>query len=213
MSEIESKPSRPRWIVITAAAVVAVLVFGGIVWAVVASGGSQAPGATPTDASTLAPPSPGTEGGATPGATAEPPPGAEAPVPPELEPVSPDEVAVGDDGVRVRIDRIESVEGEAFSAGEIAGPAIRVSVTVENDSDEPLDLGFAVVNAYVGPDRAPAGTVTQPGGVRFAGVLAPGESGTGVSLFTIAEADRDDVTITVDYSADVSTVVFQGAVG
>jgi hypothetical protein len=211
MSETESTLRRTRWILAISVAVIAVIVISGVIWAVAAAGNGGVAHPTATETRSAPPPSPGTDGGSTPGAIAEPPPGTDPPVPPELAPVAPDQQAVGDDGMRVRIDRIESVEGEAFSPGEIAGPAVRVTITIENDTDQPLDLGLTAVNAYVGPDRAPAGRLTEPGGVPFEGVLEPGESGSAVMLFTVAESDRDEVTITVDYSVDVSTIVFQGS--
>ncbi|MRG60095.1 hypothetical protein GE115_09460 [Agromyces sp. CFH 90414] len=212
----EEDTTRPRprtWPIVAAVAgVVVLLVAGGIIWAAIAGGGGEAAGPSASATVAIPSPSPGTAGGATPGATEEPPP-ADVPVPEELDPIPPDEEAVGEDGVRVKLERIESVEGEAVSAGELSGPAIRVTIAVTNGSDQPLDLGFTVANAYAGPDRIPAGTVTLPGSVPFEGVLQPGETGTGVRIFTIPIDERGDVTITVDYGASVPTVVFSGAVG
>lgn len=132
------------------------------------------------------------------------------PVAPELEPAAPDQAVQAPDGVTVRLAQVEHVEGEAVAAGETSGPAVRLTVEVTNGTDAPLDLSYAVVNAYTGEDRAPAGRLVQPGGKPFEGELAPGESGTGVVLFSIPDADRDDVTVAVEYAPGTSTVVFRG---
>ncbi len=132
------------------------------------------------------------------------------PVAPELEPAAPDQTVQAPDGVTVRLAQVEHVEGEAVAAGETSGPAVRLTVEVTNGTDVPLDLSYAVVNAYTGEDRAPAGRLVQPGGRPFEGELAPGESGTGVVLFSIPDADRDDVTVAVEYAPGTSTVVFRG---
>ncbi|GII99194.1 hypothetical protein CLV28_2351 [Sediminihabitans luteus] len=137
-------------------------------------------------------------------------PASDAPVAQELDPVEPTDTATGEDGVTAALTKVEAVDGEAVAPGEISGPAVRLTVEVTNGSDEDLDLSGAVVNAYVGPDRAPAGTLTKPGGVPFEGVVAPGESGSAVVLFDIPEEQRGDVTVTVDYRTGTPTVAFRG---
>lgn len=138
-----------------------------------------------------------------------------APAPPdgsgvELEPVAPEVIVEAPNGAVVSLDRIEAVHGQANVGGEISGPAIRVSVAIRNDGTEPVDLEYVVVNAYSGADRAPAGSIMQPGGKPFAGSLAAGESAEGVYLFSIGESDRGDVAVTVDYGVGEPIVVFRG---
>lgn len=129
---------------------------------------------------------------------------------PELSPVEPDANIVTENGVEISLSRLEAVQGEATLAGETSGPAIRATVRLVNNSDEPLDLEYVTVNAYSGEDRSPAGTITQPGGMPFEGELAPGDAADGVYLFTVAENDRDDVTLTVDYLLGTQVAVFRG---
>jgi hypothetical protein len=128
----------------------------------------------------------------------------------ELTPVAPDATVVTAEGVEISLSRIEAVQGEAALAGETSGPAIRVTVRLVNSGSDPLDLEYVTVNAYSGEDRAPAGTLMQPGGAPFEGSLASGDSADGVYLFTIPEADRKDVTITVDYLFGAPVAVFRG---
>lgn len=113
-------------------------------------------------------------------------------------------------GTVVSLHRLEAVDGIAAAGGETSGPAIRVTVGIDNTTSKPIDLGYVVVNAYTGKDRAPAGTVMQPGGDPFEGSLASGKSATGVYLFSIVPKDRKDVTITVDYGVGEPVVVFEG---
>jgi hypothetical protein len=134
-------------------------------------------------------------------------------MPAELKPVKPDQVVQGEDGMQVALTKIERVAGEAVQPGEVAGPAVRVTVTVTNGTGSEFNTSALVVNAYVGKDRAPAGSLVSPGGVPFLGQLAPGESTYGVYLFTIPESQRSDVTITVDYSTKAAMVVFRGTIG
>lgn len=139
----------------------------------------------------------------------------EAPAPtdgsgPELEPAEPAAVVEASNGVDVSLVRIESVEGVASAGGEIAGPALRVTVAVENKGDQSLDLEYVVVNTYWGEDRSPAGTIMQPGGSPFEGVLEPDAEAEGTYLFSVAEEDRSDVVITVDHQVGEPAVVFQG---
>jgi hypothetical protein len=112
--------------------------------------------------------------------------------------------------VKVSIAKVESVKGVAVAPGEIAGDAVRLTVRVVNGSAAPLDLGLAVVNAYVGPQRTPAGSLMNPGGKPFGGTLAPGGQADGVYLFVVPPAQRDDVTVTVYHAPDQPTTAFRG---
>lgn len=128
----------------------------------------------------------------------------------ELEPVEPDQTIVTDEGIEISLSKLQAVQGEATLAGETSGPAIRATVRIVNTGSEPLDLEYVTVNAYVGEDRAPAGMLTQPGGAPFEGTLAPGASAEGTYIFSVAESDRDDVTLTVDYLFGAKIAVFRG---
>ncbi len=130
-----------------------------------------------------------------------------------LDPVGPGTSVEGEDGIRVALTKIEDVQGEAVQPGEVAGPAVRVTVTMTNASKRSFNAGTTVVNAYVGKDLTPAGMLVRPGGVPMYGTLRPGETTYGVYIFTIPTERRDDVTITVDYQAKAPTVVFRGKIG
>lgn len=113
--------------------------------------------------------------------------------------------------VEARVTTIEAITGEAVQAGEIGGPALRVTLTISNGSDEDLDLSSAVVNLYYGQAATPATTLAQPGGSPFAGTLRPGRSTSGVYLFTVPLDSRSDVHIELDAQLGGPVVVFSGA--
>lgn len=166
---------------------------------------------TPLPAPSAASPTPLTSASGAP-ATPTPDPGASgSPIAPELAPAAPTQPVVGGDATTVSLALIEAVQGEAVAPGETSGPAIRVTVRIDNTSDEPLDTSYVVVNAYVGEDRTPAPGLGHPGGAPFEGTLEPGASAEGVFLFSVAPESRSDVLIGVDYRAGQPTVTFRGS--
>ncbi|MBC9227705.1 hypothetical protein GL325_15355 [Aeromicrobium sp. 636] len=135
-----------------------------------------------------------------------------SPIPPELEPVALNEVVRASGDVQVQITKIESVQGKAKVAGEISGPAVRVTVEIENGSDGDLDLGYVSVNAYTGSDRVPAAPIMQPGGRPMVGTLKAGGRADGVYLFSVGTKARPLMTVGVDYVAGQPTAIFRGRV-
>lgn len=129
---------------------------------------------------------------------------------PELAPVDLRDDSVRKGAVVVSIPTIESVSGEARGPGEVAGPALRLTILISNRGQAPVQLGSVVVNGYRGQERIPLESLTSPGGVPFAGVLDPGQETRGVYLFRVAERDRSDVTFTVDVRAGEPASVFRG---
>lgn len=204
-----ARSRRPRTVAIVTGAVVAVVVVAGIVWGLTASGAASGPTGTPT--ATTSSSTPSSSPSTTPSSTTP----APLPVPPselpQLPPVSPDSPAPTSDGIGVRITKMEAVVGEANLPGEVSGPAVRYTIEIENNTDQPFDLTYTTVNAYIGADLAPALNIIKPGGSPFAGVVEPGASATGVYVFRVAPDARGDVIVTVDYRPGTPAAVFRGA--
>lgn len=207
-----SSQTRRRWPVIAGIAVLVVAAV--VIWLLIARPWATdtltPPLSSPTSTPT-AEPTPLTSASGTPITPIPLPTASDSPIAPELAPVDPTRPAVGADGVVVSLPLVEAIEGEGVAPGETSGPAIRVTVRIENATDEPLDTAFIAVNAYSGADRAPAPSLSKPGGTPFEGSIAAGESAEGVYLFTLPADERSDVTIGVDYRAGEPTVVFEGA--
>ncbi len=70
-------------------------------------------------------------------------------------------------GVAVKVSQVEKVDGEARLPGEVGGPSLRFTVTIDNDSPAALDLRTVVVNAFYGADRTPAIALLGPGTEQF----------------------------------------------
>src|SRR3712207_8997076 len=80
----------------------------------------------------------------------------------------------------------------------IAGPALRVTVRVENGTAEPVALGGVAVNLAYGPDRTPASPLDDSSRRPFATMVEPGQS---------AEGDRKSTRLNSSH-ANISYAVF-----
>ena len=114
-------------------------------------------------------------------------------------------------GMTLRIVRIERVAGVARGPGEIAGPALRLTLRMSNGSDSAVSLESAVVDLTAGADRTPAPTLTGPGGRPFAGEVPAGGSMTAVYVFAVPEEEVDRVQVAVSYLSGAPVVVLAGA--
>lgn len=200
-------PQRPRWRLPTITFIALLALVAGVFYATsrFRPAAEVSPSATPA-----APRSTVTTTG--PGKSASPSKPTTAPIP-EMTPTKPNVEVTQENDVAVSLTKIESVQGEARLPGEIAGPAIRVTVRVRNGSSTALDVGNVRVNAYYGNDQTPAGVLTAPGGKPFEGKIAPRTEAEGVYLFAIPISERNSVRITVDTTAGVPVAVFTGRMG
>lgn len=114
-------------------------------------------------------------------------------------------------GVTARLSRIRSVKGEAQGPGEVAGPALRVTVKVTNGSKQEIDLSAVVVNLYYGKDATPASQLSGPKPAPFTGSLAAGASTSGSYIFGVPANQRKQVRVEFRYSTDASVAIFEGA--
>ena len=133
--------------------------------------------------------------------------------PPSRPAVALDETAEAGDGVTASITSVEAIDGTAIGPGNIAGPALRVTVRVDNGTDGPVPLGGVSVDLASGEDLVPASPLGDPSAAPFTGTIAPGEHAEGVYVFSIPVADRGSVTLSVGYQAGAPIMVFTGPVG
>jgi cytoskeletal protein RodZ len=110
-----------------------------------------------------------------------------------------------------KVTKMEAVQGKADGPGEIGGPSVRFTIAISNTTGKTVDLSNTVVNAYYGPDSAPAVELRMPGGRTFPSSVKNGSTATGVYLFNIPEASRGKVEVTVDTSVRNPVVAFRGA--
>jgi hypothetical protein len=162
---------------------------------------STAP-ATPTD--TSVPPSPPTPTPTGPTENVDEP-------PPSLPEVPLDAAAAVGNGIVATLPKIEAIQGTAVGPGNIAGPALRVTVRIENGTAEAVSLDGVAVNMAYGPERTPASPLDDPSRRPFGGMVAAGESAEAIYVFSVPTSARASVTIEVGYQAGAPLLLFTGA--
>ncbi|MGY1809662.1 hypothetical protein ACI8AF_20030 [Blastococcus sp. SYSU D00669] len=134
-------------------------------------------------------------------------------LPPGLPEVPLDAPAAVGNGVVATLTGIEAIEGTANGPGNVAGPALRVTVRVENGTAEAITLAGAAINMYYGADRTPASPLDDPSQRPFGiDMVEPGDAAEGTYVFTVPADQRDLVTVEVGYQAGAPLLLFSGPV-
>lgn len=134
-------------------------------------------------------------------------------LPPPATEVPLNSPAAESNGVTARLTSIQAIQGKANGPGNVAGPALRVTVHVENGTKAPITLAGAAINMYYGADNTPASPLDDPSQRPFGiGMVQPGASADGVYVFTVPQDQRDKVTIEVGYEAGAPLLLFSGPV-
>lgn len=132
---------------------------------------------------------------------------------PQVEEVGLDEAAVvmgdGSAGVSVSIPGITSTTAQASGPGEVSGPALVVTVSVENTMPEPVDLSLVAVNMTDSAGSPGEGMIGEPA-QWLEGTLEPGGSAEGTYVFAIDRDARAPITVTVSLGASITTAQFIG---
>lgn len=145
------------------------------------------------------------------GATSDPSPDESRSIPTRKAVPLDDEAEFGD-GVTAELTSIKAIDAEAKGIGEIAGPALKLTIALKNGTDESIPLDYVVVNTLYGKDKLPATAIYgDPDADPFRGTLKPGKSATGVYIFSVPEDERDKVRITVSHESLSPIVVFTGS--
>jgi hypothetical protein len=132
-------------------------------------------------------------------------------LPPSLAPVGLADRATSEDGVTASVTSLEAIQGEGRGPGNISGPALRVTLRIDNGTAGTLSLDGVGVELSYGADLTPASPLNDSSAVPFHGTLDQGGSTTGVYVFSVPENARDSVTITVGYRAGAPYLVFHGS--
>jgi hypothetical protein len=196
-------------VVAVVAAVVLVVTLGG-------SDGSSSSDAAATTSSSegadaTASASAGSSGSATSSAAAPTPGDPNAP-PPSLPAVGLDATADAGDGVSARLVSIDAFQGEAGGPGQVAGPALRVTVRILNGSGADISLDGVAVNLAYGADNTPGSPIQDTSVSPFSGSLPAGDEAEAVYAFSVPEDSRDVVTVEVGYQPGAPLMIFSGPV-
>ena len=146
------------------------------------------------------------------------PPGLAEPEPtPEPEPdatiaqVGPDEWLTYEDGLRVQVTKVTSVQLADFGTDDPGGPGVEVTVTVKNGTGSVFDLNRASVGLYAGPNRE---TMEQAYGNDHWGLegsIPPTEAATTQIDFAVPTEMQGELLIEVAPSWDHHASFFEGA--
>lgn len=111
------------------------------------------------------------------------------------------------DGTSVEVVSIEPVSVAAQGPGDVQGPALAVTVEIDNGGDKPMSLdGVAVSVSHANEQQA--SPVLGPPAAPVTGTLAAGDRATGVYVFRVPEQDRSSVAVTVTHGESRRVVPF-----
>lgn len=125
-----------------------------------------------------------------------------------LPPVPAGREAVFGDGLVASVSGYAPVSIKARGAGEISGSGVAVSLTLRNDSREPLELsGVAVTATYEGgtPAVPSAGDPAAP----VSGKLRPGRTAKGTYVFAVPRAAAESLVVDVGFSGSRAVAVIR----
>lgn len=113
-------------------------------------------------------------------------------------------------GLKLSLTKVQRIQAQAQGPGEISGPALAVTVKVQNGSSRAVPLNNFLVS--LSDARSDPGTpMTASPASPLNGSLPPGQSSTGTYVFSVKTAARTRVSISVTYEADSPVIVFTGS--
>jgi hypothetical protein len=114
-----------------------------------------------------------------------------------------------ENNVKVAVTKVRAVKAEAIGPGEVGGPAVAVTVRINNGSTDPIDLATTSVT-LLGSDGSPGIMTTGGDSSPLSGVLQPGDKASGAYVFTIAKKLRKPITVQVQYGSGRTVLQFSG---
>ena len=115
-----------------------------------------------------------------------------------------------DNGVTVTITRVESVKGVGRGIGERSGPALRFTVSVNNDTAKALSLDLGLLNVYFGAEASPASPLSGPGARALPSSVKAGQTGTGTYVFGVPTNQRGKIRVDFTYTTAAPKAIFTG---
>lgn len=111
-------------------------------------------------------------------------------------------------GLTAKLVSIKAITAKAQLPGEVAGPALAVTVDVTNTGSKSADLS-AVVVTLLDADEAPGSEMTLKPADPLAGKVTAGRTARGVYVFTVPKKKRSPITVTVSFK-DAPVLAFTG---
>lgn len=113
--------------------------------------------------------------------------------------------------VTATITSLKSITAKATLPGEIAGPAVAVSVKLVNASAKSVNTSSAVVNLFYGSAKTPGSPVSSAPGHPFPASVGKGKTMSAVYVFDVPKADQPQLVIYFSYTPGAPAVQFTGA--
>lgn len=179
-------------------------------------GGLSACGSADSGGSTPASPAPVAQatGTSTPSATSPKQPRTDSVLPRTARPLPTKKVSVDapvgfGTGAQIALEKLRIIQVKPETPGEVAGPAVAVTVVVTNLGTSPLNLDSAVVSLEAADGEL--GIATTAGRSRpLRGDLRPGAHTKGVYVFMLDPARQREVRVNVNYAAGDPVAIFSG---
>lgn len=115
-------------------------------------------------------------------------------------------------GLVFSIGAVQSVDVIDPAQGDVVAPALRLSVTLRNDTNATVALESTTVSLCAGAQLLPMAALPEPRGGMLPRWVAAGATVTGLYLFAVPADDRSSVRVVIDYAAGAPRVVFEGTV-
>jgi uncharacterized membrane protein len=203
------KGALSRRTIIIGSVIVGVLVVAALaVWAVLAATSTADHSAAPASTSPSASSSPSTTLSASPTPGASPTPTFDprygAPV---ADTVPRDGTADFGNQLTATVVTAKSITAKGTQPGEVSGPALELTIRLDNGTGAAISVDPVTVNVYYGSQATPASPFTSLG-TAFHGQLAAGAQGTGTYVFAVSKAQQESAVITVNAGGN-AVVVFR----
>jgi hypothetical protein len=211
VSDGSTQPDRRKRIVLISSAAAALVVLVVLVIVLQHNGDGSDSSKTPTGSATSGPPRKSSPPPSSLPASKRAVPSASPPVKvPKATPARFRDNVVLANKVGIEVADIESVQGKARGPGEVAGPALRFTVRVTNNSKKAINLDLAVVTAYFGRKDDPASQLSGPGAAPLPQKLKSGATASGKYVFAVPPAQRSRVRVDFSYIINQPTIIFRG---
>lgn len=114
-------------------------------------------------------------------------------------------------GLSAKVTNISAVQGEAVGIGEIAGPAIKFTLEVTNNTGADVSTSGVAVTLEYGEEAIPAAQLSGPGTADFPLTIAKDKSATATYVFNVPVDERGLVRILLSLDASLPIAAFEGA--
>ncbi|HEX8510952.1 MAG TPA: hypothetical protein VF635_15820 [Propionibacteriaceae bacterium] len=122
-----------------------------------------------------------------------------------------DQPSVPAPGLRVEITRIRKIAARAQLPGEVAGPALALTVSIKNNSRATVDLSTVVVT-LTDSGASPGNEMSAKPSKPFSGRLSRQQTATAVYVFTVPPDRRSPITVNITLAGEVPVLVYKGDV-